>query len=162
MNIEIWKDVIGFETLYKISNRGRVKSIKRNIIRKMKVTKDGYIRVTLCNRKVNKTILVHHLVAVAFIGPIPADKEVNHKNRIRHDNRPENLEYLTPAENAAASNPFRQRGEKHYKAVLNEQKVREIRKDKGKMTIKAAAIKHNTKQSNIFNVWHNKFWRHVI
>jgi hypothetical protein len=42
---------------------------------------------------------VHRVVAKAFLGPIPKGKEVNHKNLDKHDNRVENLEYMTRSEN---------------------------------------------------------------
>ena len=68
----------------------------------------GYVKVTLYkpgkpdkwgNYPGKKTESVHRLVAMAFNGPIPAKLEVNHKNGVKHDNRPENLEYVTHREN---------------------------------------------------------------
>lgn len=43
--------------------------------------------------------LVHRLICEAFHGPCPAGKEVDHRNRIRDDNRPENLHWVTRSEN---------------------------------------------------------------
>ena len=58
--------------------------------------KDGYLIATIKGKKYK----VHRLVAGTFIGPIPKNKpEINHLNRIRDDNRIENLSYCTRSEN---------------------------------------------------------------
>lgn len=61
---------------------------------------DGYPHV-LMNINGNRVYrAVHKLIAKAFVGEKPTSKhQVNHKNGIRNDNRPENLEYLTSREN---------------------------------------------------------------
>jgi len=53
----------------------------------------GYLRVSLDY----KSVYVHRLVAEAYYGP--SELEVNHKNGIKSDNSPKNLEYVTPSEN---------------------------------------------------------------
>lgn len=106
MTKEIWKDIKGYEGLYQVSNTGRVKSLDRiDIIgRKIKgfyispKNDNDYQRLNLYKNGNRKTYSIHRLVAEAFI-PNPENKlTVNHINHIRHDNRVDNLEWATYAE----------------------------------------------------------------
>lgn len=98
---EIWRDIKGYENLYKVSNQGNVKSLihKNQKILKLTKTKSGYLRVTLFKNEERKSFLVHRLIAETFI-PNPENKPcVDHINTIRDDNRVENLRWVTHKEN---------------------------------------------------------------
>ena len=98
---EIWKDIVGYENIYQVSNLGRVKSFHRGKIKILHLTfKDtGYVHVKLFKNFSRKTIGVHRLVAQAFI-PNPNNLPVvNHINNNHSDNRVENLEWTTVSEN---------------------------------------------------------------
>lgn len=103
---EIWKDVVGFEGRYKVSNNGKILSInskrsKNPILLKPVYTKDGYQRVSLSlgDRHHKRSIAVHILVAKAFI-PNPKNKpQVNHKDGNKKNNHVDNLEWSTGKEN---------------------------------------------------------------
>lgn len=95
---EIWKNIDGFEDKYKISNLGNIYSIKRAKILKQYKNAYGYFSTVLSNKK-TKSVIVHRLVAIAFI-PNPENKPcINHKNGVKTDNRIENLEWCTHKEN---------------------------------------------------------------
>lgn len=90
----------GTEHHYEVSVLGGVRRLKPSRGKvpgplRLKLNPDGYQTVCLSVSKRVGTFKVHHLVAAAFIGPCPDGQEVNHKNGVKHDNRAENLEYLT-------------------------------------------------------------------
>ena len=91
----IWKDVVGFEGLYLISDKGDVKSLRRNIILKPKIDKDGYHEYCLCINDKRKYKRVHRLVAEAYIDNPNRLPVVNHKNSIKSCNEVSNLEWCT-------------------------------------------------------------------
>jgi len=100
-NIEIWKDIKGYEGLYQVSNWGRVKSLRNNIILKPALLnhKGRYPAVGL--HKKGKTInpRIHRLVAEYFIDNPENKKCVNHKNGWKWCNCVNNLEWATHREN---------------------------------------------------------------
>ena len=95
---EIWRDVVGFEGLYKVSNLGNVKSLGNNKNKKEKILKPsktiwGYLQVWLRKdgRRYAKT--VHRLVAEAFIPNPDNFPEINHKSEDKTDNSVKNIEW---------------------------------------------------------------------
>jgi hypothetical protein len=107
---EIWADIPGYEGMYQISTHGRVKSLPRTIRRRncdcpikerilRPASRNGYLHVNLCNNKNAKSAFIHRLVAIIFI-PNPRGVDcINHKDCNPHNNRVENLEWCTKAEN---------------------------------------------------------------
>lgn len=99
---EIWRDIDGYEGKYQVSNWGRVRNVKRNIIIKPYLNHKGYEKVSLSRGTKGNTDKhrVHRLVALAFI-PNPNDlPQVNHKDGNKRNNSVSNLEWCTNLQNA--------------------------------------------------------------
>lgn len=92
---EVWKDVIGYEEIYEINNKGEVRNKIRMRMVKARGDKDGYLRVHLNKDGKQKLFGVHRLVATNFI-PNPNNyPQVNHKDENKQNNNVENLEWCT-------------------------------------------------------------------
>lgn len=95
----IWKDVVGFEELYEVSCQGKIRNKNNGRLLNGWTIKKGYIQVALRKNKKSYFMLVHRIVAEAFI-PNPDRKEfVDHINTITSDNRVENLRWCNYTEN---------------------------------------------------------------
>ncbi len=95
--MENWKKVSVNEN-YSISSMGRLVNNKTGRFLKYRI-KRGYSIISLKSGESMKTFFVHRIVAMAFL-PNPENKpQVNHKNRIKNDNRLVNLEWCTASYN---------------------------------------------------------------
>lgn len=110
--MEEWKDVVGYEGLYKISNQGRVMSLERYVrhskhflrINKQRIVKlnpdrEGYLMVGLHRDGECRNYKVHRLVMIAFVGLDDIRKEVNHLDENKKNNNLNNLSWATRIEN---------------------------------------------------------------
>lgn len=104
--MEEWRDVVGYEGIYEVSNIGRVKRVKLQSgktverIMKQSIAKNGYRVVGLCVNSKPKVIGVHRLVAFAFHGQPPSNRHVvAHNDGDKTNNIKENLRWATPSEN---------------------------------------------------------------
>ena len=109
---EEWRDVVGYEGLYQVSDQGRVKSLERKIshwrggertvkerILKPRTNRYGYLIVGLYAGGKQKMLTVHRLVCQAFHENLDNKPQVNHLNEDKKDNRACNLEWCTRIEN---------------------------------------------------------------
>src|SRR5690554_8063587 len=97
--MEIWKVIEDYPN-YEVSNKGRVRSFGKRIL---KATKGKYYcQVGLYKDKVQKKFTVHQLVAICFLNHKPDgySKVVNHINFNGYDNNVNNLEIISPRENS--------------------------------------------------------------
>lgn len=98
--MEQWKDIRGFEGLYKISNMGRIWSVRKNREKIPDLNNCGYKRIQLIVNKVRSRFFIHRLVAEHFLYEPSLGRDVNHKNLNKQDNRFFNLEWVTKSENS--------------------------------------------------------------
>lgn len=102
-----WRDIVGYEGLYKVHPSGKVSTVERKIwtrvapaiVKKPYLTKEGYCMIRLSKDGKSKATGLHRLVAMAFI-PNPENKpEVDHIDGNPANNSVENLRWVTPTEN---------------------------------------------------------------
>ena len=96
---DVWKDVVDYEGLYKVSNLGRVWSVRKNIILYKRLRTDGYLTVRLSGDFNKKDIAIHRLVAMAFAENTHNKPCVNHVDGNKLNNKATNLEWVTVEEN---------------------------------------------------------------
>lgn len=169
---EEWRDIEGYEGLYQVSNLGRIKALERTVIVPERImtastTKNGYSQVRLTKDKEAISILIHRIVAKAFI-PNPDNKpEVNHKAGIKTDNRVSELEWNTKSENQThshrvlrkKSNLKPQKGTNNGLSKLNWGDVQEIKALLAIGTSQRSIAKHyKVSQVTISNIHQNKIW----
>jgi len=148
--IEEWKPIKHFEGLYDISNKGRIKSLKRKnrlteIIRRNPISKFGYEVIVLCKKGKEFQFRVNRLVGLAFIENLDNKKEINHIDGNKLNNNVDNLEWCSKLENEqhcwkTGLKDFK--GENHFRAKFTNKDIELIRSSK----------KTNNKLSIIFNV----------
>ena len=168
--MEIWKPVPNYPG-YEVSNTGLFRSYFNNAGRiidrprpvKQNVTDRGYFRIALRKNKKQKIWFSHRVVALAFIGPIPTGKQVNHKNGIKSDNRPENLEYVSQSENnkhAYKTGLRSVRGNQSPVRKIDESVAIEIKyKENGPQ--KHIAKKYGISASQVCNIKSGRSWSHI-
>ena len=159
---EMWRPVKGFENYYAISTWGRLRSYK---ILKLQKDKDGYHIYRLSYLGKEKTVKIHQLVALAFIGPRFRKLQINHKDGRKDNNNYLNLEYVTNAENRrhACTLGLHARGERAGGAKLTVAAVRDIRKRyaSGGVFQRELAAEYGVGRKNITKIVQRQRWGHI-
>lgn len=159
---EKWRIIPSSTGRYEVSSLGRIRNYKTKRIRKQFLGEWGYMFVGKVH---SSSTFVHKLVAEAFIGLCPTDKETNHKDLNKVNNYYRNLEYVTHSGNvkhAYANGANTQVGSVNGNAKLNEREVIHIRNKYAHRIIslvsfkKKYAKKYDVPESTIDSVVHNK------
>lgn len=128
--MEIWKDVVGYEGMYQVSNLGNVKSITRNVPWRYGIKtvvgremtkhtdKKGYLVVALSKNNIRKTKKIHRLVADAFIPNKNNLPFINHKDECKKNNHVNNLEWCNKQYNNTYGSRVERAKQKLIKTVL--------------------------------------------
>lgn len=131
--VEVWQPVKGYEGLYEVSDLARVRSLDRElpcithglhttrirhgIILAQTLTKSGYLSVMFCINKKYKRMMLHQVVAQAFI-PNPHNyKDINHKDECKTNNLPSNLEWCDCKYNIRYGTGIERRAQQQRKKV---------------------------------------------
>lgn len=171
-----YRDIPGFPG-YRVGSDGSVWSgwitcrkgrIFKGKWKRMKpaATKKGYHTVNITPPdSPYKTMRVHRLVLLAFVGPCPPGMECRHLNGDKADCRLSNLEWGTPQTNRGDNHTMEvyQRGSQHSQAVLTEADVVAIRKAKeaGTATVAELARRYGVSWSNVYAIVTRRSWKHV-
>lgn len=174
--MEIWKDVVGYENMYQVSNLGNVKSLRRKkwngfdyqqVIEKILSQKlhQGYRYVNLSLLGKGKLIGVHRLVAIAFLNNPDNKKYVHHKDNNPSNNHVDNLEWCTQAENigySVAQGRFNQ-GTLSLRSKFTEEDVVEIRKRISNKEISQCKLAKElgVTQNCISEIVNRQTWKHI-
>jgi hypothetical protein len=167
MENEEWRDVVGYEGLYEVSNYGNIRNYKTKIKKLFVFDKKGYVRVSLYKNSKPTMKRVHRFVALAFISNPLKKSQVNHIDGDKDNNIVSNLEWVTNQENmthAIKSGLFdnvrnNNKGSKNNSAKLTENDVFEIRKSD--LNYSVLAKKYNVDRSNIYLIVKRKKWNHI-
>lgn len=164
---EEWRPVAGrFAGRYEVSSLGRMRSIRGvhlpTPIRRLTSNRFGYTVAVLTEHRRQRRVLLHLLIATAFIGPKPEGMQVNHKNGQKNDNRADNLEYVTPKANVrhAYALGLRHTGERVHSAKLTNAAVAIIRAaPKRRVTSASLAERFGVSKCAIDRVRQGLTWR---
>lgn len=146
LSTEVWKDVVGYEGLYKVSSLGRVRSLDRVVTHKngrkrlfkgklLTPFKNEYFMVVLSKNGKKSSSNIHRLVAQAFIPNTNNLPEVNHKDEDKTNNRLSNLEWCTRKYNINYGTAI-ERSVKTRKNNYKNKLVKEYRASKVKSKVK--------------------------
>jgi len=168
-----WK-TIPIAPKYEVNELGQVRHKKLKRILKYAKGRRYYKFDFYVNKNQKKSVSVHRAILSAF-NPIKDFNEfyINHKNLDKHDNRLENLEWVTPKENAEHAREHgkykdRHAGEKNGKAKYTDKEVLELKNDFKEWggTIynfwKNRKDKYeNMPKSTIYNILNGRSWKHI-
>lgn len=166
---ETWKNVVGFEGLYMVSNKQRVKSMKRPSLGDFTIPErilrpgkhiSGYSRLTLCKDGKLHYFNLHRLVAEAFIPNPNKYPCINHIDNDPTNNSIENLEWCTFSMNtrhAYGTGRLSKAGSKNSMAKLTEANVLEIFASSDKKS-KELALMYNVDQQSINDIRAGRRW----
>lgn len=168
---EIFVDIKGFEGLYQISNLGRVKSLSRPSLPKVRaiplpirfikvnISLSGYAICGLSKDGQSTMLFVHRLIALHFI-PNPEEKPyVNHIDGVKSNYNIENLEWVTPKENAAHASRIGLLKRKSATERLSFEIAEKIRVQKPYYTVSKLAEMYNVRPITIYNVLNYTTWK---
>jgi len=162
---EQWRQTRGFSA-YEVSTIGRVRKASNSRLCTVSTQTRGYGFVSITRDDgVYKQVVVHKLVAEAFLPNPDRKPQVNHKDGIKKNNQLWNLEWATEQENAAHSvdTGLRHKGGRHWRAILTEDQVREIidASATGSLAVAEMAKRLKVTETAIRKIQSGASWKHI-
>lgn len=161
---ECWLPITGYESLYMVSDLGRVKSMRNGKVMSPGSGQDGYPIVSLYKAGQRKGVAVHRLVAEHFVaGRNPLHKEVAHLDGQRANARADNLKWVSKVENHSHKrlHGTHQAGEAHPRARLTKAQALEIRRRATHCNATALGREFGVDERHIRDIRDGKRWRSV-
>lgn len=150
---EVWKDIVGYEGLYRISNKGNVKSLtfrkcvhgvdtvsNADIMLNPTDNGNGYLIVPLFKNKQRKIHYIHRLVAEHFIANPNKYPVVNHLDRDKKNNCVDNLEWCTQKKNVIHSSDKMKKPKSRCKSTNTGEKYIRLLNGKYRLTIRQFGV----------------------
>lgn len=162
---ETWRDVLGFEGFYEVSDLGNVRSSRPGKLIVGKIKNNGYREVTFCIARVQTSHLVHKLVLQAFVGPRPPGMHGRHGDNVRNHNALSNLCWGTPKQNQAdrIQHGTDLNGEAVATSKLTNEQVRQIKRRYSfrKVTHSMLADEFGVCKATIAGIIEGRNWKSV-
>lgn len=169
---EQWRDIVGYDGYYQVSNMGRVKGLPRlkraknggsfwlkETIKQAYPQSDGYLQIGLSKDGKKKSYLLHRLVGLAFISG-DASLEINHIDFDRANCRASNLEWSTHQDNVQHSHAAgKYKNNRTGKTKFSISGVIEIRTLFGLVKNSILAERYDTSYQNIISIGKEKTWK---
>lgn len=165
--MEQWRDVVGFESLYEVSDEGRIRRKGSVSMRALVPLPSGYLQVQLYKDNKYYSKYAHVLVLEAFVGLCPIGMETRHGDGNNQRNWLSNLSWGTSAQNSIDTLQHRN----HKQVKLTEEQVRYIRdlpdrspaqKSKtGEKTFQEEAKTLGISEVTFHNVRSRRTYRHI-
>lgn len=144
---------------YTVTKQGQIINSRNGKILKPQKNSKGYLRVFICGKR----YFVHRLVANAYLPTIEGKEEINHKNGDKTDNRVENLERVSSAENHlhAQQTGLLRTGTKCSWSKLTEQNVYYILENPQSLSNTALAKMFGVKRETVCSIVRGKSWKQL-
>lgn len=166
--IEEWRWVPGYEGLYMVSSLGNVMSQRSGkgsspmSILKPSIGNSGYLQVVLRGNGKSKNVMIHRMVAVAFIPNYDHKEQVNHIDGDKTNNCVQNLEWVSRSENmlhAYRELGFDVSGRRKTAKKLTREQILDIYHSSE--TGRALASKYNISDTMVYAIKNGKSWSDI-
>lgn len=172
MAVEQWRDVIGYEGIYQVSNLGQVRSLDRpgrgrwakGRVMRPSSERHGHLHVILCKEGARRTAKIHHLVLEAFRGPCPCGYEGAHRDSDPTNNCLGNLRWATHGDNESdkITHGTTNRGSRHGNLKFSEETVVSIRIRRARgERVRDLAREFGVHRHTIHNIVNQRTWTHI-